>query len=155
MKTVLNRLFIFIAALLFLTGANPSTDVSQVFEDYDYSVTFYIKDFSDELNIENDIGLFYTVICVKDEEETMAKTLSNILGKSYTVSADEFDFEKFIKKYDFEIQVEQVLNGLKIYYLYCNFLGETKIVNNKTINMQIAISGEYVVAGCPLILGAY
>lgn len=157
-RKTFSQVSIFIAALLLLGsgGVRQKLTMETLFEDFDYEVSFYSLNSLNEERIDVvNAGNFYITTCDKLMEKETEIKFSNVIGKSYKFNSLYFNLQEFIKKNNFKLEITQNLEGVKIFYLYSNSLCAQKKVNGKMINLQLAVTKEFVVAGCPVILGTF
>ncbi len=50
---------------------------------------------------------------------------------------------------------EEQIDGIHIYYAYAPVIGKFETVFGKRVNLMIAVRGEQVAVGSPLLLGSY
>lgn len=155
MRKLVNKLFVFVSVLLFL-AVPPRQTAQDLFYEYNYEVTFYSRTKLEDNSFNiSDAGLYYIVSCDKSQEKEAELAIDDIAGKSFKFGTGEFDLQKFIKKYSFKIIFSQDFESTKVLYLYSDKLCGKKNINGKEVNLQVAITSSYIVAGSPVILGAY
>ncbi len=86
--------------------------------------------------------------------KTVCLPFNNFDGVSISFEND-YDHETFLEKSGAKLLFIEDLDGVKNYYYYSKRLPKCEVVNQKKVNIQIAISNEKVVIGTPIIYGGY
>ena len=149
---ILNKVIIFAAVVLLFAAIFQFKDKKSLFESYNYTFNIYVKS---EADVSIEVSNFYTVSCDKQNADKVLRNYNNVLGVSYKFESSEFEIDSFISENNFKIQFTQSINDRMIYYLYNYKISNYEIVNDKKVSMQIVKADDYIVAGLPLILGAY
>ena len=152
---VKRRFFIFIGVVLLLSFCMLYSNEICIFDKLNIkTLSVYTKQPINEL--ESDLsGNGYKLSCsVKDYEKL--KNESNVQGISFETN---FYPDYIINTLNLEIQDIQSLirdnETISIYYCYMENVGNSVILSNKKVNLQIAFNGEKCIIGLPLILGSY
>lgn len=77
-----------------------------------------------------------------------------VYGESICIKGTYDDFLNITKKMNIKVVMKEQFDNLTSIYGFGRF-GESVCVNGKLVNIQIAYSGDYIVIGCPVILGSY
>jgi len=90
-----------------------------------------------------------------DENMKNLKYKKSILGES--IYFTNLNVENALNKLKAKIQFTEYIANKDLSILYCTspLINKNVKVKNKSVNLQIAITEEYVVIGWPLILGSF
>ena len=81
--------------------------------------------------------------------------MSGIKGESSIVEMNEFDLHEFLDKMNAKVVFEREVCGVKSYYCYSRNIKYQKRVEGHMINLQIAITNNFVKVGSPIIYGSF
>ncbi|MBO4412956.1 MAG: hypothetical protein J5779_02975 [Clostridia bacterium] len=94
-------------------------------------------------------------------------------GVGYSVNADEnykimlqknydgfcfktkLNFDEIKKILNFEVKNMQKLENFQIFYAYSAVLQKYCLQKNLKINLQLVVFNDYILVGCPVLLGSY
>ena len=100
------------------------------------------------------VGYGSIVTCDAVEVYKVKSKLKNIQGESYSFNKDDFDVDLFLQKYGIKTVKKQDLGEIEIVYGYLDKLSKF-VVENEKINLEIAVNGNHITVGYPLIMGSY
>lgn len=83
------------------------------------------------------------------------RSVPNAVGYSKRFKGDYDDLVAEARKHNARIIASEEAGGAYIYYGISDALGKTVNVNGKAINIQLAIRGNVITVGTPLIMGSY
>ena len=81
--------------------------------------------------------------------------LPTVKGDSVRLNADGFDVLKLLNDYDAKMIMIERLDGVECYYAYSSKIRYREIIGGKRVNLQIAVRGEIVTVGSPIIYGSF
>ena len=74
----------------------------------------------------------------------------------YSVVLDsETQAVNFLNSYKCELVYIESVNGIQNYYFFSQNLAKKQVLNGKTVNVHLAVNGERIILGYPLIYGSY
>ncbi len=80
--------------------------------------------------------------------------LDNVAGESFSTTAQDFNLDNFLNKFNARIvMVEKLENGVS-YYAYSPTIKYKAQILDKTVNLQVFV-GEKVTVGSPFIFGSF
>ena len=132
-----------------LLNYSPATSV-------EYS--FYTGVLSENINNASIIknGNSAIVKCDGVYATSVRKQLDNIYGESMKIkSADATYLQNLLNSFNGKILRQEKLDNIQIFYCYDSSLPRFVMSNNVKTNLQIAVSGNTVTIGYPIILGDY
>lgn len=92
---------------------------------------------------------------IKTVDFTDYMFLSDIKGESVKFSAEEFNQTELLNNLNAVIVFTETLDGVYCIYAYSPKIRYRQTVNGKTVNVQIAVRGEQITVGCPIIYGSF
>ena len=108
---------------------------------------------------------FYSVPCISNKSTVTCvggKSSGSFIGgitfcenDGYLVTLNYSDAFKFVNKLNCTQVCSQEVDGISIYYFYTDKLPKKQIVNDKKINIHLAVKGDVVTLGYPFIYGSY
>ena len=81
--------------------------------------------------------------------------ISNVKGECVKLKAKEFDLEKFLSDYGAQVILTESFDGGKSYYAYSPKIRYRESVCGERVNLQVAIRGQTVTVGSPIIYGSF
>lgn len=79
----------------------------------------------------------------------------NAVGYSKRFKGNYDDLITEAKKHNVRILHSEEVDGVYLYYGISDTLGQTVYTNGYSVNMQLAIRGNIITVGTPLIMGSY
>lgn len=73
---------------------------------------------------------------------------------SATLTRD-FNYDVVIEKTQAKLQFVEEVDGIKSYYYYSKKLAKNEVVKEVKVNLQIAVSSNYIKIGSPIIYGGF
>lgn len=157
------RKFLFLAVVLFLSS------LLLVVPNYDYGFLQYVKNDSQvsfymatkshsvpTYVTKTDVGCGEILQCHSSNAQRLSKKLDDIAGISFSFTGNEKDIENFLKEVDaFVLKSENIDSGLQILLAHSPKFQNRVMIDGNSVNLQIAISGDTITIGSPLILGEY
>ena len=101
------------------------------------------------------LGNGVTVVCAAKDFANTARQCDGIDGVSIAFDGDKTDVEALCKRLRLQVYETQILGGITIWYGYSQKVDGGILLDGKIVNVQIALSGDVVSVGSPLILGSY
>ncbi|MDD4110311.1 MAG: hypothetical protein PHS54_02030 [Clostridia bacterium] len=153
---IVNRkIFIFLGVVLLLSFCMLYSNQRGIFDCLNIkTLTVYAKQPIDSFD-SNLSGNGYKFDCSIQDYENL-KNKRNIQGISFETSLKP---QEIINRLKLKIQSTQKLlrenETIIIYYCYVENVGNSIILSNKKVNLQIAFNGQSSIVGMPLILGSY
>ncbi|MDE6551327.1 MAG: hypothetical protein K2M44_07530 [Clostridia bacterium] len=106
-----------------------------------------------------DGGVYTGVMTIIDTDKSGAEKLyshSDFMGISLRYPVDNSDVDALCAKLATKVVSKQVTSdGIECVYLYSPLLTESVRIDGAAVNMQIAITDNYLIVGFPLIMGSY
>ena len=127
---------IIVICSLYITYKQP------IFKDYSKMFEVSLCDYSLSQNLKNVNNLEFLF-------------MSGIKGESSIVEMNEFDLHEFLDKMNAKVVFEREVCGVKSYYCYSRNIKYQKRVEGHMINLQIAITNNFVKVGSPIIYGSF
>ena len=87
--------------------------------------------------------------------EKIAMNFGNVIGVSAKYKGDYDDFNKLIKKYGIAITKSEIIDNVHIVYGISEKCGRCLVTDGNTVNIQVALNGNNITVGTPLIMGSY
>ena len=81
--------------------------------------------------------------------------ISNLKGECVKLKAEDFDLENFLSGYGAQVVLTESFDGGKSYYAYSPKIRYRESVCGKQVNLQVAIRGQTVTVGSPIIYGSF
>ncbi len=131
-----------VISLLIIVLAVMVINAQPVFKDYASEYEVYLNDASSLAEIRKVDKLEYYF-------------LRGVKGESVTLSAKGFELESILSDFGARVVFTENLSNATVYYAYSPKIKSQKTVRGEKINLQVAISGERVVLGAPLIFGSF
>lgn len=133
--------FLLVSALLFIPF-----DESEVFAtNFDVQTkTYFVKEPKYEY-----IFAYPYYIVNKDVESDEA------VGKSFAFKANQKRLIKFLSKLDARFVKFEKVENKKVFYFFCDIIDKKIETTFGDVNMQVAVDGENVVVGIPMIFGSF
>lgn len=78
-----------------------------------------------------------------------------IVGESCVIENKNFCLNDFFSKLNAKELFSENVGDIAIYYAYSPQIKYCERVNGKTVNLQVAVSKEYIKVGSPLIYGSF
>ena len=95
----------------------------------------------------------YFNYCSLDVARTKIRELKNDFDAIQFYLSGNVD--EFLNKMKFQLVSTSSIEGIEIYYGYTPYYQDCVFVDGKKVNMQVAVVGESIIAGFPLILTGY
>ena len=115
-------------------------------------VRFYCGEKNDlPLEIKNGQSFIYS--CDADNATNFSMNLKGCFGFSVHTTKNNIDLEKLLASVN--ILRTEVVEGYELFYGLVPGLVFSTFINNQKINLQIAVQGDNVVLGSPIILGDF
>ncbi len=99
---------------------------------------------------ETNLGGFYETTCGL---EAAKETVGKIFGMTYKTDAESVG--ALLKKLRLEIVSEAVVEGMAVVYGYSPLVEGGVRIGGRPVNIQIAVRGNDVFLGSPILLGSY
>ncbi len=81
--------------------------------------------------------------------------ISNVKGECVKLKAKDFDLENFLSGYGAQVVLTESFDGGKSFYAYSPKIRYRETVCGKRVNLQVAIRGQTVTVGSPIIYGSF
>lgn len=145
--------FLIMIVVMIVIGCTYSLAFSNIggFKDADYTI------FTKGDTGGNGIWLYgdtYMIACNK-KELTKLVTLSNVIGYQATFEGDYNDMLKELDRQSVAVISNDSIEGVYIIYGISDKCGKSVTVGGKSVNVQVAIRGNKITVGTPLIMGSY
>lgn len=88
-------------------------------------------------------------------DEKVAIKFGNVIGVSAKYKGDYDDFNKLIKKLGIATVKSEIIDNVHIVYGISERCGRCLVVDGNTVNIQVALNGNNITVGTPLIMGSY
>ena len=79
----------------------------------------------------------------------------NVKGESAVVEKENFDLQSFLKELNAQLVFCESDQSYDCYYAYSPNIKKSKLINNKMVNLHIAITSQAVKVGSPIIYGSF
>lgn len=149
----------FVVISVVILPSTTQTLLEYNFESEEVNYCFYTENFTSKT--DNTYVLksgVYDIVCCKYKNANSVKNkISNMLfGESLNVkNATQNDINNIKNYANCHKKIHEYFDDFEIYYCYDIRFPKFVIVNDKKINVQIAISTSDVTMGYPIILGEY
>ena len=81
--------------------------------------------------------------------------MRKVAGEGCKVDASEFDLAEFLYEYDAKIVFIEQTGGITSYYAYSPKVKYLENIGGKVVNLQVAVRGEQITLGAPIIYGSF
>ena len=81
--------------------------------------------------------------------------INNLKGESVEIYRNDFDVDEFFNDYNAKIIFTERVGEIVSYYGYSKDVKYKKIINERAINLHVAVDGEKVKIGSPIIFGSF
>lgn len=153
----MKKIILLVVAIVVAVALTYQTDVGKLLPSGAKTCEFYIAGEVDEIRDVKMVKVGDMTIASSNFKNysIVSKQLGNILGVAVrydkgTVSVDDILRETSAKL----VKVEQSENYV-CYYAHSNLLKKSVNVDDKDINLQIAITQNGIIVGSPMIMGSY
>ena len=137
LKKVLAILFsCFIITGLFVFNNSP------IFENYADEYEVYLTDFSCSNKIINVNKSLYPFV-------------ANVKGESVVIEKADFCLQSFLTDFNAQLVLVESAENYTCYYAYSPKIKNSKVIKDKTVNLQIALTSQSVKVGSPIIYGSF
>lgn len=85
----------------------------------------------------------------------VALKFGNIVGVSAKYEGDYDKFNEILKLYGIATVKSEIIDNVHIVYGISEKCGRCLVVDGNTVNIQVAINGNTITVGTPLIMGSY
>lgn len=151
--------YIVLCVLVGVVLCPAKTDLVEVSKNYSGSYTFFVKGDVENLErvsvIQN--GDEKIVTCEIERADEIKKEIKGaIRGESFSISGGKEKFDEIASLMSAKVVKKGYVGEIFCAYLYAPSLNsECLELFNTKVNLQIAVSGNTVTVGCPIILGEY
>lgn len=157
-KFILIILAILIATAVTYSSDNADdvqtmTEKTQKYFSNIQKVEIYSKDVCENANYIQ-TGVFNIYECNLQNAGMIAKNMDKLLGVAMFMDR-QLSADELLKNFNAEIIDSTQDSSLKIIYAYSPLLDNGVEIDNKKVNLQIAVGQNKTVIGSPLIMGAY
>lgn len=141
--------FLFLTSFIFVL---PMSGECKLFDNANItSAVFVCKDRLDDLQFVQSSEQYYYK--ATENFSTFYKNFKNIDG--ITLYFDNYNLQSLISDYKISYFKGGDVENYKIYYGYTNLYPQSFYMNNKKINVQIAVQGNQIIVGFPAILNGF
>ena len=125
--------------------------------DYDNLVTytFYTLEKTDDSLSYTKNGDAFIVSCDANQAVQVKQKLEKILGESVRFNGDKIAGLNFISKFNYTSVLTEDVNGIFTLYAYSPKIENYVYINNKKVNIELAVNKGVVTIGSPIIVGSY
>ena len=125
--------------------------------DYDNLVTytFYTLEKTDDSLSYTKNGDAFIVSCDANKAVQVKQKLGKILGESVHFNGDKIAGLNFISKFNYTSILTEDVNGIFTLYAYSPKIENYVYINNKKVNIELAVNKGVVTIGSPIIVGSY
>ena len=81
--------------------------------------------------------------------------MRKVQGEGCKVSESEFDLELFLSDFNAKIVFIEQVDGITSYYAYSPKVKYLENIGERVVNLHVAVSGEQVTLGSPIIYGSF
>lgn len=132
----------------------------QIFADsLDYkdvaTYSFYTMEKTDESLSYTKNGDIFIVSCKAEQSGSVKQKLGKILGESICFKGDKIAGLNFISQFDYTCILTEDVNGIFTLYAYSPKIENYVYINNKKVNIELAVNKGVVTIGSPIIVGSY
>ena len=150
--------FCLVVFCLALTGANNKIVFGHKPSSGEITYCFYtndnIKEDDDVLIVNN--GANKMVYCSFEKAGRIKGLLNNIFGESFCIkNANSFDKEYIFENIKKTKILQENFENMQIFYCFDANLPKFVKIDGKKVNIQVAVCGDNITMGYPLILGEY
>ena len=117
--------------------------------------TFYTLEKTDESLSYTKNGDAFIVSCDINQAGSIKQKLGKILGESICFEGDKIAGLNFISKFDYTSILTEDVNGIFTLYAYSPKIENYVYINNKKVNIELAVNKGVVTIGSPIIVGSY
>lgn len=79
----------------------------------------------------------------------------NVFGEECSVKKENFDLQEFLDDFSARIVLVEHTESGTSYYAYSNKVKYLQVIKGQKINLHVAISGDMVYLGSPVIYGSF
>lgn len=79
----------------------------------------------------------------------------NVFGEECSVKKENFDLQEFLDDFSARIVLVEYTESGTSYYAYSNKVKYLQVIKGQKINLHVAISGDMVYLGSPVIYGSF
>lgn len=117
--------------------------------------TFYTVDESDKNLTFTKNGNVFFVSCNLQDAGKVKQKLSNILGESVCFKGDKVAGLNYISSFNYTSILTEDVNGIFTLYAYTPQIENFVYINNKKVNIELAVNKGVITIGSPIIVGSY
>lgn len=144
-----------IISFLILPNKKPIFADSLDFQKITTTYTFYTLEKTDESLSYTKNGDAFIVSCDAYEAGYVKQRLGKILGESVCFKGDKIAGLNFISKLNYTSILTEDVNGIFTLYAYSPKIENYVYINNKKVNIELAVNKGVVTVGSPIIVGSY
>lgn len=79
----------------------------------------------------------------------------NVFGEGCCINKDEFNLEEFLDDFSAKVLLVEQTDSTISYYAYSKKIKYLQVIKGLKINLHVAISGDMVYLGSPVIYGSF
>ena len=146
-------------SLIFLYAMPKSSELIKHSQSFNADVCFYLSYIPSSVPagaklVRNGAGAI--IKCSSSIAKNVEKQLSHTTGVSITFNGNAKDIASLLSKYSINVLEQCNITPDIVSYLgYSRQFDSSILIDNKTINVQIARNKNTITIGCPIILGSY
>lgn len=103
----------------------------------------------------DDLGFAYSISVDEASYNILSKYLSGIIGKSITLNQKQNFVNVIFENLSAIVVGRENVHGTQVYYGFSRYLGDCIAAKAFCFNVQVAVTKNLIVVGCPVIYGDF
>lgn len=156
MKFITSFFIILLLSLSFFLSANRDIVFLNVAQNYDGTISFYTS-YPQSIDGANCVinGNSGIVSCNSQSANKVYSKLNGIVGISFVTKGDNKTLTHIFDDLKLTILSKECVDKFIIYLAHTSLFSNHIMVDNKKVNIQIALKDGDIIIGTPVILGSY